>query len=123
LIRKAFVATLQQLVDAGLQGPLAFNLLGDLTSNLDKLAPGEDDEEEAVRFALWKMMGSSRSARPLDRTLSDTLPALLQPRSGSSSIRARRPRRSMSTSAAAARLRQGRPACLPRTPTWIRPTR
>lgn len=57
-IRTAFVATLQKLVDAGLQGPLAFNLLGDLTSNLDKLAPGEDDEEEAVRFALWKMMGA-----------------------------------------------------------------
>jgi hypothetical protein len=64
LIRKAFVAILQRLVDAGLQGPLAFNLLGDLTSNIDKLAPGEDDEEEAVRFALWKMMGSSDLPAP-----------------------------------------------------------
>lgn len=57
-VRTIFVNTLRKLTDVGLQGPLAFNLLGDLTTNLDPITTGEDEEEEAVRFALWKLLGA-----------------------------------------------------------------
>lgn len=97
MIRKAFVATLQRLVDAGLQGPLAFNLLGDLTSNLDKLAPGDDEEEEAVRFALWKMMGAYGLFDLILPSHADSLSLLGNPsqrKSGLNSILVRRQPRS-----------------------------
>lgn len=55
LAQEAFTSILSKLVDVGVSGALAFNLLGDLTTNLDGLANGED--EEAVRMDLWQIVG------------------------------------------------------------------
>lgn len=51
--REAFISLLTKLVEVGVSGPLAFNLLGDLTTNLDGLA--NEDDEEAFRLDLWQL--------------------------------------------------------------------
>ncbi|CED83792.1 Armadillo-type fold [Phaffia rhodozyma] len=69
--RVPFIRLLESLLNVGVSGSLALNLLGDLTMNLGDLAVGVD--EEPGRFELWRLFVSRWNAlwpeEPIDSTL------------------------------------------------------